>query len=148
MTMAADVPSRTLAINVTDANGQASADASVIVRTNDGQMTHATPSGMIYAVKNVGEKVTIAVTHPQYGLAIITTELPMIDPVYVEITFTGQNRAYLTQLLDEASLGSIAPRVSGLNQIPGAAEGPGCAGCIPIGEGTFAGNSCGNSEPT
>lgn len=36
--------------------------------------------------------------HPQYGLAVIEAELAMANPVFVEIHFSGQNRAYLVVL--------------------------------------------------
>ncbi len=144
----ADGLSRTVAINVTDANGQASSEASVAVRTADGQMTQADASGSIYVVKNVGQKVTIQASHPQYGSVTIETELPMVDPVFVEIQFIGPNRALLTQL-DVTDLGAIASRAPGSwNQDPGAAEenGGGCANCLAVGDGVTVGSNCGNSE--
>ncbi len=142
----ADGTSRTVAISVNDANGQASADAAVEVRTADGLMATAEVNGMVYAVKNVGPKVTIDVIHPDYGSASIEAVLPMVDPLYVEVIFTGQNRAYLAQTT-VAELGVFAPRV-GHWQLPAPQEsGGGCANCIAVGDGVFAGNNAGTAEP-
>ncbi len=143
----ADGVTRTLAINVTDVNGESSADANVAVLTSDGQMTQASLNGMIYAVKNVGGKITLDVTHPVWGSATIETELPMVDPLYVDIQFTGLNRASLS-LTNDADLGAFAQRVPGWNQDPAAPEGGGntCASCMPIGEGVFTGSTCDNGS--
>ena len=121
----------------------------VAVRTADGQMTPADASGTIYDVKNVGDKISIDVTHPDYGSATIEAVLPMMDPIFVEIHFTGPNRAYLSVVTD-VELGAIAGRTPGSwNQVPGAAEGGGssCGAATPIGDGVVASFSCdGGSE--
>ncbi len=137
-------PVRTVVVTIHDMNEAPSLNSDVFVRTSDGVMTEAIQSGLLYAVKGVGDKVAIEVVHPQYGSVSFDTTLPMIDPVHVEIRFTAQNRAILSQL-SAPYLSRIAPRVGSTNQVPGA-EGGGCAGCTPIGEGVVSGNSCGNSE--
>jgi len=56
-------------------NEAPSLNSDVSIMTSDGVMTEATRSGLLYAVKNVGEKVTIEVTHPVNGSATIETDL-------------------------------------------------------------------------
>ncbi len=131
---------RTVVINIHGLHGDASVDSSVIVSTIDGQMTPATVSGTVYAVKNVGEKATIEVKHPQYGVVTFDAELAMSDPVFVEIYFTGQDRAYLVvpEVVADLAAQQAAPE----------GGGNGCASCMPIGDGIFVGSTCDNgSEP-
>ena len=83
-------------------------------------MTEANVSGMVYAVKNVGDKITIDVSHPMYGSTTIEAVLPMVDPIFVDIHFTGKDRAYLTYTVNP-ELGAFAPRV-GHWQLPAVAD--------------------------
>ena len=115
------------------------------MQTADGQMTEANVSGTMYAVKNVGGKITIDVSHPDHGSTTIEAVLPMVDPIFVDIYFTDKDRAYLTHTVDP-DLGVFAPRV-GHWQLPAPQEsGGGCANCTPIGDGVFASNNAGTAE--
>jgi len=89
---------RTVVVNVHGPNGFATPDASVAIRTIDGQMTEAAADGIMFAVKNVGEKVTIDATHPVFGSDTVEADLPMVNPVFVEVHFTARNRAYMVML--------------------------------------------------
>ena len=62
---------RSVALTVSGVNGKLTLDAWVVVRTNDGQMNLANSAGQSYYIKNVGEKMLIIVTHPDYGTATI-----------------------------------------------------------------------------
>ena len=123
---------RTVAVNVLGPDGVATPDASIAILTMDGQMTPAAANGIVFAVKNVGQKVTIDATHSVYGSASLEAVLPAVgDPIFIEVQFTGRNQAF-------AVVFDVVPDLSAQQAV---AEGVGCAGCEPIGEGTFVGNN-------
>ena len=74
--LATDAPvglTRALALTVSGVGGKLTPGAQVAVLTNDGRMKLAESVGQDYFIKNVGVKVLITVTHPQFGTATIET---------------------------------------------------------------------------
>ena len=148
--LATDAPvglTRELALTVSGVGGKLTPDAQVAVLTNDGRMKLAESVGQDYFIKNVGVKVLITVTQPQYGTATIETTMPMVDPAYANIVFTGWNRAYLEMAQRAPVLSDlIAQAASGA--CVGGGIGDECGDPIAIGDGVWAGTTADNTGST